>query len=181
MPGVLDDALKLEFFNVLDEFCRTSYVWQESISFSVTTSTATYEISSLDDGTTLSLLWVQNADEINVNATMAEPGVVVLAQLPSQSQTLTARVALTVTDPVRLSGDLEGWPKIPEWILEKYFQELLSGLLGRMMAQPAKPYSNQQLAVYHLRRFRNGITTARAESRRENTYDGQRWQFPGGW
>ena len=56
--------------------------------------------------------------------------------------------------------------------------DVLSGLLGRMMSQPAKPYTNMQLSVYHMRRFRDGIARAKVEAMHQNVYRAQSWRFP---
>ena len=67
---------------------------------------------------------------------------------------------------------------MPDEILHKYGRGITSGLIGRMMAQPAKPYANQQLAVYYTRLFAGAVAQARADVRHKHLYDGQTWRFP---
>jgi len=101
--------------------------------------------------------------------------VLELAYLPNQAGTYTVTVALTVTDPVRVTDD---FPILPDWMWDKHYACILDGVLSRMMSQPGKPYSSERLAIYHGRRFRNAIASARVEAMRSNKYRGQNWQFP---
>jgi len=65
-------------------------------------------------------------------------------------------------------------------VLAKYRDDILDGLLGRMMTQPNKPYTNSQLAIFHMRKFVQACASARVEWQRNNTYRTQAWAFPGG-
>jgi hypothetical protein len=69
-------------------------------------------------------------------------------------------------------------PLIPEWIIPTFYEYLLDGLLGHMMNQPNKSYSNDTKGVYHLRRFRDGMAMARIAAIRANTTGAQNWTFP---
>jgi hypothetical protein len=182
LPGAVDAAILLELFSVLKEFFITSNAWQEKIEFSVTPTDLDYYIDpdayTYDvvptQGTITRLLVVQNGQGTPVHATMQSPGSIVLHSSPSAPATYTATVALTVSDPVTR----DGYPQFPEWVLHKYFNEMLDGLLGRMMSQIAKPYSNTTLAVVHLRKFKQGISIAKVEASRKNVYRAQSWRFP---
>jgi len=70
-------------------------------------------------------------------------------------------------------------PDAPRWLLPVYHETILDGVLGKMMGQSAKSYSNDTLSTYHLRRFRDGIMQARVASERANLYGGQAWRYPG--
>jgi hypothetical protein len=63
-------------------------------------------------------------------------------------------------------------------VLAKYRSVILDGLLGRMFSQPAKPWTNTQLSVFHMRKFKIGIAGARVEWTRNNNYRQQAWRFP---
>lgn len=174
VPGALDTVIKLELFNVLDEFCRDTLVWKEDIEFdTVVGETLCYAVNA-EPATIVSLVELVNEADTPVAATMATPGEIVLKTEPSVVETLTATVVLTVVDPV----DGDGWPQMPEWLLRQYFQGILDGLVGRIMAHPAKPYTNERLSIYHTRRFRGAVALARAEAQHKNLHDGQAWRFP---
>jgi hypothetical protein len=66
------------------------------------------------------------------------------------------------------------------WVLNLYMNDVINGVLGRMMGQTAKPYSNAQLSVLHARKFSSAIAFARQEANRRNIYRGQVWRYPQG-
>lgn len=182
LPGALDAALQMELFAVMNEFFQGSNIWYEDIQFPVTATTANY----LDDpdaytydviptmGSITRLIGVVDAQGYPQKAYMPTLGQVVLNFSPNVDQTYTARVALTVTDPVTR----EGYPEFPDWILQKYGNEILDGVLARMMSQIAKPYSSPTMAQYHGRMFKQGVSQAKVEASHQNVYRGQSWKFP---
>ena len=177
LPGATDESLYLEMFNVLNEFFQYSNVWKEKIDFPVLASDpagTAYTIAPSNPATTIHRLgYVVSSANITVTAGMEIPGQVTLAVPPTQSDTYTAHVVLTVNDPVT-----DGFPTFPAWVMHKYYMGLMDGLLGRMMSQPAKPFTNLQLGAYHQRKFKNMISFAVSESLRKNTSNTQAWRFP---
>lgn len=177
LPGSLDSVIRLELFNVLDTFFRDSSIWQEDATFSVVLNDPVgtiYYIEPESVATIVRLIAVQNEAAIPQKAMMALPGEVTLVSPPGQDATYTATVALSVIDPV--GGD--GYPEFPAWILEKYSVGILDGVLGRMMAQPAKPYTNAQLALGHMRAFRSTVAVAGTEATHRNVHNAQAWMYP---
>jgi len=182
LPGSLDSAILLELFNVLDQFFRESGIWTEAIQFSVYPNDpagTVYYIEPESVSTIVRLISVANLDGFWQRAVMDIPGEVtfltpVSLQEPDKYNIYTALVVLSIVDPVQR----DGYPEFPAWILEKHGNGILHGLLGRMMAQPAKPYSNVSLAAQHLQGFRRAISTAATESVHRNVHNGQAWRFP---
>lgn len=174
LPGAIDDAIKLEVYNALNDFFQDSNIWTEDISIPVVAGQTSYVITPAETASITRLMGLVDGNQITVACSMDTPGTVVLWTTPSTSDTYTAKVSLTINDP--LDGD--NYPTFPYWVLNKYQNDIIDGVLGRMMAQPAKPYSNIQLAAFHTRAFRNAIANARQEANRRNIYRGQRWQFP---
>lgn len=173
LPGALDSALQQELFNALDDFCQGSRIWQEKIEVSARVDQTDYDIIPSEPGSIISLLAVVNDNDLPERATMEVPGTLVLASAPSAAATYIATVSLTVVDPTT-----NDYPQFPDWFLQQYGQPLLDGVVGKMMSQVAKPYSNERMAIYHLRLFRNGIARARAEALRKNLQGAQAWRFP---
>jgi len=174
LPGAVDDALKLELRNTISEFLDETNAWQEDISFVTASNRVAYDLISVEPAAINRLLHVKHSGGGNVTATMAEPGVVVLRSEPNADEKMTATVALTVDDPT----DRNAYPVFPAWILTKWEAPILEGLLARMFAHPAKPYSNERLGVYHARKFRAALAAARHEVVRTNLYGAQAWRFP---
>jgi hypothetical protein len=183
LPGSLDDAILLELFNVLDQFFRESGVWTEAIQFSVMPGDpvgTVYYIEPESVSTIVRLSNVANIDGFRQRAAMSIPGEVTFMTPPPDQEPLgnpfyyTAYVILSIVDPVQR----DGYPEFPEWVLEKYGTGILHGLLGRMMVQPAKPYTNKELAVAHLSGFRRTISIAATESLHRNVQNAQAWAYP---
>jgi hypothetical protein len=178
LPGALEDVIKLELFSIADEFLRVSQLWTEEIIVVTTEDETFYEIEAEATTSKINrLINVKNADERLISATMAVIGELVLTNEPPADESYTVTVALSIADPT----DTNNFPRIPTWILEKYRETFLDGTLGRMMSIPAKPYSNERMSVYHLRRFRDGMAQARVDARHKNVDSANSWQFPRGW
>lgn len=179
LPGAIDSIIKVEIFNTLDELCRDARIWREDIDLEIETADVTAETTEYQvdpsDGVIVGLMQVLTSEEVPIGASMSEPGILVLDNPPGQADTYTVTVALSVTDPVRSA---DAYPHIADWILEKHYQCVLDGVMSRMMSQVAKPYSNERLAIYHGRKFRNAVAGARIEALHSNKYRGQNWQFP---
>ncbi len=182
LPGALDAALQMELFAVMNEFLQASNLWFEDIQFAVTPTTQsyldvpgdyTYELIP-DQGAITRLQGVVDSKGFSVIASMPVLGQLIVAYSPTVADTYTARVSLTVTDPVTR----DGYPEFPDWILNKYGNDILEGLLGRMMTQIAKPYTSTAGAQFHLRNFKQAVSQAKVEASHKNVYRGQNWRFP---
>jgi hypothetical protein len=179
VPGAIENVIQLELYNCMDEFFKESNVWTQDINFNVLgdNTTVSYTIVATNGGTINRLIWVKNSNGARVsNITMHVPGTIVLQNAMSTADTWTARVACTVIDPT----DSQNYPTntADGWIYDRYGNVFQDGTIGRLMMQPAKPYSNQQLGIYHTRRFMNGVSLARSEAARQNLYGVQQWRFP---
>jgi hypothetical protein len=185
LTGATDDALQLELFNVMDEFFKGSNVWCEDIDILIPgqdPANTIYELTSTGPSLIDKLAWVYEVPASSsigrgpqIGAAMQVPGELTLSLQPTSAKTYRVTVILTVQDPVARSG----YVTFPAWVLAKYRQTLLDGLLGKMYSQPSKPYTNTQLSVFHMRKFKIGTSSARVEWTRNNTYRQQAWRFPG--
>lgn len=185
LSGATDAVMHLEFFAVLDDFFKGSNVWQEDIHVNVPANDpagSVYQLVPTGPAVIDKLMWAFQAPSqrdqrrgVGVVAAMQVPGELTLAVQPSEPVEYIATVNLTVQSPAKADDCV----MFPLWVLERYRQILLDGLLGRMMTQPNKPYSNAQMAIYHTRKFASGVGYARVEMTRNNTYRQQAWRFPG--
>lgn len=96
---------------------------------------------------------------------------------PGVNEVWIVTVALTPCDPT----DDQGFLDPPDWVMEKYQSYIASGVICRLMLQPAKPYSSLPGSQYHGRKFNEGVGLARKEVRNMFVYGAQRWNFPQGW
>lgn len=186
LPGATDGVLQQELFSVMDEFFKKSNVWNEDIDLAIPgqdPAGTVYQLAPEAPALIDKLLWVfQKPDDTSIGrgagvaAAMSTPGELTLRLQPSSDVVYTVTVALTVADPL----DRGGYVQFPAWVLAKYREAILDGLLGRMMTQASKPYTNSQMAIFHMRKFIQATASARVEWTRNNTYRAQAWSFPGG-
>lgn len=186
LPGAIESVLQQELFSTMDEFFKKSNVWNEDIDIAIPgmdPANTIYEVTPTGPALIDKLLWVFEVPTSTsigrgpgVAAYMSVPGELTLRTQPSSDVTYRVTVALTVQDPTLRNG----YVTFPAWVLAKYRECILDGLLGRMMSQPGKPYTNTQMSVFHMRKFRQSTASARVEWTRSNTYRAQAWAFPGG-
>lgn len=185
LPGATQDVIQLALFAVMDEFFKGTNLWQEDIDFSVPgmqPAGTIYYLTPTGPCIIDKLMWCYGVptDTNTLRGTrifcaMSTPGEIVLKSQPSSDQLYRATVALTVDDPTQR----DGYVAFPKWVLDKYRDVLLSGLLGRMLSQPQKPWTNNQLSVYHLRKWNSGVGLARVDGTRNNVFRSQAWSYPG--
>lgn len=178
LPGATSQTVQQELFMVADEFFKESNAWREDIQFDVpgTDPNGTvYEVTPSGNVIIDKLMWMRNADGGGrIFGQMSVPGEITLSTYPSSPAKYIATVALTVTDPTQR----DGYVSFPDWVLAKYRGVFLNGILGKMMSQPAKPYTNTQLSVYYIKLFTSGKAAARVDAQRANVYKAQAWNFP---
>lgn len=169
-------GLTAELYDVLKEFFIDSNSWTEKVMFSAEANVTTYELTPLDGGKIIRLVGVWGPNNIFLPAVMENFGTVVLINAPTSTPTTQwmAKVVKTVGVPV----DKAGKPDAPEWVLSVYGKHILDGLLGNMMSQKGKAWTDSTQSTYHLRRFRAGIQMARTAATRANLVGGQEWMYP---
>ncbi len=174
--GASRSGVTVEAYDVFKEFFNDSNSWTEDILFSALADTTDYDLSPLDGGKIIRLVAVWGTNNCVEPAVMTTFGTVTLINTPNVNATSQwlARVVKTIALPTLK----DGVPDAPEWALSVYSIHLLDGLLGKMMAQPNKSWSNPTQSTYHLRRFRTGIQVARTAAVRANLVGGQEWAYP---
>lgn len=186
LPGATDAAIQLELFTVVDDFLKETNAWMEDIDVLVRgglPNGTVIELTATGPALINKLMWVTLRPDANNSFTgvpvggytMQTPGELLIHAMPSSDTWYRATVSKTVADPTQR----DGYVTFPAWILQRHRDVILDGLLGKMMTQPNKPFTNQQTGVYHLRRFISGYSAARVEVQRNNAYRGQAWRFPG--
>jgi hypothetical protein len=172
LAGVSDAELRVQLFDVLEEFFGDSNCWHETIYFTVIPDKLEYPLVPLS-GRILRLLGVVDQNNVPQNAVMPVIGTVRFLYPYSNVQQVSATVVKNVTDPLLCHP-----PYIPEWVLPAHGRGLLHGLLGAMMMQPGQSWSNQQMGAFYSGKFRTAIAKARVASMRANTVGSQAWAFP---
>lgn len=185
LPGALDSTLKLEIFNAVHDFCVATNVWENTQEFTTKINKQFYEITapSPDQYYTqlLSLVLAETTDPADqrvtptpVSAVLSEPTQLKLLTVP----TIVQRMSATFAMAPRPTDNMEEFPSIPESFWDKYHNALFEGALSKMMAQVAKPYSNERMGIYHGRRFMAFQSTHKVEKYNGMVRGGQNWSFP---
>jgi hypothetical protein len=135
-----------------------------------------YQGRPLVPKTTLEWLHLPTPDAadapIMFHADIADNSKIVIAPKPSVTleDKLIPYVALGYSPTCRSS--------VPDVFCRQWYDVILDGALQRLMMQPNKPYTNAQMAIYHARRFRSGMFTARDRARKQFTQQETPFQFP---
>lgn len=188
LPGSTDANIKHELFSTVKEFLNDSDAWVETINLRVTAGTQEYALVPKTGGQIITLMCVLDGIRCPVKAAMPEFGVLQVHQTVNvtsiaQAATDLSRKATTpwlvqVVKNVKLPTTKDSLPIVPDFVLAVYSEYIKDGILGRMMTEQAKPYTNMQAGAMHLKRYRDGIGIARSKSWAQNLVGGQRWAFP---
>ena len=178
LVGASDAGIKAQLYDVCREFFKDSNSWYEHIKLSVIANERHYRITPADGGMILRLAAVFDNNKIALAAILPhlDPPSAELELVYPQNISFTARVVVTKQIVEPTTDDM--LPDAPRWLLPVYHETILDGVLGKMMGQSTKSYSNDTLSTYHLRRFRDGIMQARVASERANLYGGKAWRYP---
>lgn len=175
VPSSTKNALRLELWNVLDDFCRDTMAWGETVAVPLVADVASYLVAPA--GTEVVQVSSVAHETLNVDAAVFELGYLILDPVPTVDDALTPLTAACILTPSLTAGaDLENL--VPLDLLTRWHNALLAGLISAMMAQPAKPYSNPQLAAYHRRRYLSDRAHARRWADTLGEVGLQMWRFP---
>lgn len=175
LPGAMDKQVLFELADTLNEFFRMSNCWRETVTINVYDSAVLqYEVFTDDlPARMISLLSVVDANNALIGATMISPNLLTFSREPTIGAYNVSAI-LTVTN----KQASEDYPRFPQWVANTYGDVIACGLVGRMAAMPAKPYSSPNHAAYYSRKFKSEANAARAMANRQNLVGGQAWQYP---
>ena len=173
LPGASKAMLKNEVFDVMHEFFNLSSSWLENIAVPVVAGTVDYDLIPAE-GQIIRLVAAVDSNNVPQPAFMPTLGTLHIVYPTNINVTYHAIVVKNVVMPTE-KGNI---PIAPEWLLPVWGPSILDGLLGRMMGQLSKSYSNPALSLYHLKRFLNAIADARSSTLRNNTFGAQAWNYP---
>ena len=141
LPGSSEEGLKGELFDVISEFFDVSNSWFEWMQIPIVAGQQEYTVNPQKGGMIIRLVCIFDTNMIVLPAHMAEihpPGADIWLTWPQNiAQTGNAMFIKNVILP----NSRENIPDAPSWLLPMYERYILDGLLGRMMAQPSKAYS----------------------------------------
>jgi len=189
LPGASDHGIKQTLWNVIKEFLQDSNSWIEHQHLNVIANKQHYSIVPRDAGQIIRLQGVWDGFRNPINATMAQLGILHVHEkiqvtsvptTPGQPLVFSAQnpwLIVFVKNIVQPTTKDE-LPICPKFVLGVYSTYIEAGVMGRMMNQPNKSYSNPAMAKDHLARFKDGINVARNDTFNQNVQGGQRWRYP---
>lgn len=184
--GASETGMKAELYDVLSEFFNDSSCWTQDITMPYVAGQQVFNVSVaegqiirlagvLDWGTTAPpSVATPGANVSPAAALMRDPGTIVVSKSPTGAGFYQA----TVVTNVSLPTSREMIPIAPDWVLPIWHVGLLDGLLGKMMGEASKSYTDERKSTYHLKRFRDAIARARVSKLRANTNGTGAWRFP---
>lgn len=199
LPGVHRSVFKRQLILACREFFEQSFAWQADMGpIPVLAGQNTYQLSPFTayadivgvlsvqaNGVPLSPLYKRPAPLPNINSPgpptsslpagyfMLRPDIIGL--YPTPQTPLTTAVTLQLRVALKPKPTVEQVPMIAQ---THFYDAILTGVLYRLMSQPAKPYTNLELAVYNEKRFRSYIGEYAA--RAKTGFNGApNWVFPG--
>lgn len=173
LVGASQAGLKGELFDVLAEFFNDSSCWTQCVTVNAIPDRLVYPLQ-VSEGQIVRLVGVGASENRFIPALMPTIGELILKNAPNAAETYYAEVVTNVSLPTAR----DQVPIGPDWVLPVWHLGILDGLLGKMMAQPSKSFSNVAQSAYHLKRFRDAIARARVSKLRANTNGTQAWRFP---
>ena len=177
VPGTLDGVTQIELFDAVNEFLANTNAWQDTIEVELKPGKFVYDLTpSGGSAETWRIMSVKNVDgtPYRLPAWMTIPG-----ELQTSSDvTEKTKIMVTVALAPGLMGKKQTYPDIPDYIWNDYYDIILDGVISRLMSQPAKPYSNPQMALFHGKKFNSGCNVAKWQLENGRLYRGQNWRFP---
>ena len=182
IPGLTDAVHKQMLYHIMNDFLDRTNAWIEEIPIAITPPTKSYAFAPAHKGEINRLLVLYDPAQPNPPkkwagaATMYKPGVIELVQAPANAATWNAVVSKTLD-----TLDDSGYPEIEaadQWLISKYGDAFMYGVLSRLMAMPAKPYSNTKLAQQHWQTYVAERSKARTDQLKMNVFGAQNWAFP---
>lgn len=175
--GTSEALLRSMMYQVMTEFLNDSSWWTESIIINATPGKRHYNVTP-NEGQIIRLGGVMLLPHgFFVPALMPEIGTVVAEHAPNTAQQWVAHVVLNVSLPTLK----DGVPIAPEGLLKQWFLGIKHGMLGEMMNQKDKSWSDPKGALFHQTKFRKYITDARVIKLKANTNGASAWRFPQGY
>ena len=201
LPGSSDSGIKGVMFDVINEFFDVSNAWTEWLAITIQVNNQAYAVYPQQGGMITRLVSVFDSNQVPLPASIILngiqplgeatvsitpssviplPGAILLLTFP-QNTSMTA-TALVVKNVI-LPNSADEVPDAPQWLFPLYARYIQEGIVGTMQLQKGKPYYDNSPtgAVFHLKKFRDGMAMAKVATMRSNLFGGQSWRYPAGW
>lgn len=175
LPGATDGMLQREVWLTLNDFCREGLAWREQVEVPLVDAVSTYDVAP--NGTEVVVVYGVSHPTMDLQGAVYSFGKLLLTAAPSAADLITpVFVEAALTPALDVGADLEGL--IPSDMWSEHHEVILNGVLGRMLAQPAKPYSNPALAAFYVKSYTGERARVRHKVRTGGVMAPQAWRYP---
>jgi hypothetical protein len=165
MPSVQVPVMQMELWNVVQDFCRRSTYFRDSVRFDLAPFATTVNFNPYSS--TMSVFQVLDVWGLHYY-TVKPPAMLVAGSPDSYPRHGWAWLALK---PTLFAAS-------PPILFDLWFEAMLNGLLARLAAHPGKPYSSPQKRAECEAMYRAEIRRARDQADRFNSDRQPNWRFP---
>lgn len=185
LPGAGSDAVELEMGNAAHEWFLESGTWHEIVFANMVADRTHYElwpsVGSVGFICDLSING-QAYRPVTANALMRRQWSGAF-QVLTEFGSMDIHPAPTETKPKAIQANVTVVPEdcyceIPPDILNHWYEALLDTTLGKLYSHTNKPYSNAQLALFYIGRYRAHLTRGRRVVSGGNVRAGGPWVYP---
>ena len=192
-PGSSDAGIKGVMFDILDEFFDVSNCWTEWLALNIVPGVQLYQIYPQHGGMINRLVTALDSNQVTLPAaiTFGDSPVSTTAGLPSSyvgppgvqlsltfPQNTSYYASILVTKKTILPNGADDIPDGPSWLLPLYARYIKEGIVGTLMLQKGKSYTDFTNSPGHLKKFRDGMAMAKTATMRSGIFGGQSWSFP---
>lgn len=181
VPGVPDVTAKQALLLSSMEFCTQTNAWNEiQDPFPLEDGVFEYDLDVEQGSRIAAVLNVWTGDRALIPKTMEELGLILpnwqsyQSSLPSFYNTAQDGGTLRIF-PIPLSPDanltvrvaytpLLTATTVPDAVINRYLEPIISGAKHRLMVAPGKGWSNPELARYHQTEFDEGVQRAKIDT-----------------
>lgn len=182
VPGALTSGYQAALFMALDDFLDFTNLWYEDITFSLTVNVRSYTLTPPAQGRIVRLMVLYDPNASTApdlrwcdRAQLSLPNQLMIATTPAAVATRTARVSKKLA-----TVDADGAPDCPDWIFQRYRDQLKDGAKQLLFAQTNRPWGNSQQALFFGAKFVASKTVARIDALKSNVLGQTNWAYPGG-
>ena len=171
VPAVTVSVIQMEAWNAIEDFYIQSSWRRELVYWTMAVGVTEIDFNPFDENYLVS--WV--LDVSGLIRYKVTPLALLTDLQPAQA--IRNGQVLLGLKPVSFAAITTNGVGPELWSM--WFETLRSGVLSRIYAMPAKPWSSPQLAQFHARTFNAGIVKARGIADGNfNGGQGGRWTFP---
>lgn len=176
LPGAKDSQTRLALFDTLQDACSRARVWTEQVPYRLVPGKQVFSVAQ-DKARVVTLLDVAHPvlDQRSVAYSDEKVAISVDIETLDPADYLYLTMALAPSLDVDMD-DPQQW--IPHDLYASKYTLLLHGVLGTMMLQTAKPYSNTSLGQYHTQVYSRELNASPLKDREGGLPARQHWRFP---